>query len=119
MTVARMRPGSCRGCRWRCSAVAARSPATPPSCSTSREPRVGHGRVGGAQPVAPQALAGRSAVAAERLTVETLALGLPSATLTASLTAQDLTGNGVVEGMIELPSLALDDLRKYWPPDAA
>src|SRR4051812_30954814 len=75
--------------------------------------------VGGSLPVASLVLAGRYAVAGERLTVETLALGLPSATLTASLTAQDLTGNAVVEGMIALPSLALDDLRKYWPPDAA
>jgi len=66
-------------------------------------------------------LAGRYAVAAERLTVETLALGLPSATLTASLTAQDLTGNAVVEDAM---AKVLDSVKSggtiafsTWPPE--
>src|SRR5262249_55203568 len=71
---------------------------------------VGRELVGGALPVTSVGLDGRYALAGEHLTIETLTLALPTATLTASLTARDLTGAATIEGMLAVPSLPLDDM---------
>jgi hypothetical protein len=77
-------------------------------------PELADGRL----PIANLALRGDYRMRADRLTIDEVVVGLPTAAITLKAEVADVTGNPAVEGSLALASLPLDDLRKYWPPEA-
>ena len=70
---------------------------------------------GGELPVTGLSLRGSYGFEGERLTVDELVLGLPTASITARATAHDVGGNAAIEGTVAVGAVPVDDLRKYWP----
>jgi hypothetical protein len=71
----------------------------------------------GQLPVTSLALRGRYGAVGERLTLDELVLGLPTAAITLRATAEHLSGAATIEGSLAVASMPIDDLRKYWPPE--
>ena len=74
---------------------------------------------GGVLPVTGMAARGVYRFAKDDLQLDELTVGLPTTSITMSGTARDLGGKTALEGKLAVASLPIDDLRKYWPAEAA
>ena len=74
---------------------------------------------GGELPVTGLSLRGSYVFDGDRLTLDELALALPTATVAVHATARDVSGDTAIEGTVSVAAMPIDDLRKYWPSELA